>query len=107
MLIRQIQAAGLLSFGSDGFNLPLNNLNVLIGANGSGKSNLIELLAVLQAAPTNIAQPMWENGGIDAWFWKDDAGNQVSEASISVVCGRGNQKIHHTIAFANNGGQQE
>ena len=36
MLIKKLKIAGLLSFGPAGMELPLHNLNVLIGPNGSG-----------------------------------------------------------------------
>ena len=35
MLIHRMRVAGLLSFGPDGVDLPLEPLNVLIGPNGS------------------------------------------------------------------------
>ena len=38
----------------------LEPLNVLIGSNASGKSNLIEALSLLQAAPRDIQAPIRE-----------------------------------------------
>ena len=35
MLIQNLKASGLLSFGPNGIDLPMRPLNVLIGANGS------------------------------------------------------------------------
>ena len=35
MLIRRLKVSGLLSFGPRGVDLPMEALNVLIGANGS------------------------------------------------------------------------
>ena len=46
-LIRSIKLTNLLSFGPDGMEIELQPLNVLIGANGSGKSNFIESLRAL------------------------------------------------------------
>ena len=62
MLIKHLKVTGLLSFGPQGIDLPLGNLNVLIGPNGSGKSNLLEALALLKAAPTNLASPVKVRG---------------------------------------------
>ena len=47
MLLRRLKLSGLLSFGPRGVDLPLAPLNVLIGANGSGKSNFLEAIALL------------------------------------------------------------
>ena len=46
-VLREIAAKNLLSFGPEGLRLELKPLNVLIGANGSGKSNLFEVLGLL------------------------------------------------------------
>jgi len=51
LLIKRLKVSGLLSFSPNGIDLPLRGLNVLIGANGSGKTNLIEVLALLPRLP--------------------------------------------------------
>jgi predicted ATPase len=56
-LLQRLKARNLLSFGPTGIDLELRPLNVLIGANGSGKSNLLEAIALLRAAPGNLAGP--------------------------------------------------
>ena len=38
MLFHRLKFSGLLSFGPEGIDLPMQPLNVLIGPNGSGKS---------------------------------------------------------------------
>ncbi len=63
MLLKKLKVNGLLSFGPEGIDLPLRNLNVFIGANGSGKSNFLEILALLKAAPRSLPQPVKEMGG--------------------------------------------
>jgi len=50
-LLRQIKPSNLLSFGPDTPALELESLNVLIGPNSVGKSNLIEALALMRATP--------------------------------------------------------
>ena len=69
MFIKRLQVKGLLSFGPDGIDLPLEPLNVIIGPNGSGKSNLLKVLALLQAAPTNLSSYAMKNGDAADWFW--------------------------------------
>jgi len=81
MFINEIRITNLLSFGPDETTLKLNNLNVLIGPNGSGKTNLIEIVGLLQASPTDIAVPIREGGGIIDWLWK---GEKNPKAKIEV-----------------------
>ena len=50
ILLRSLQPVNLLSFGPDTPPIELGPLNILIGANGSGKSNFIETVA-LQCKP--------------------------------------------------------
>ena len=50
----------------------LRPLNVLIGANGSGKSNVIEALELLRATPTDFAAAIRDGGGATEWLWKGD-----------------------------------
>lgn len=68
MFLKQIALKNLLSFEND--SLELKRLNVLIGHNGSGKSNLIEAIGLLQTTPGGIAGSIREGGGVDDWIWK-------------------------------------
>ena len=68
--IRSISLRNILSFGPDTPELPLEPLNVLIGPNASGKSNLIEALSLLAAAPRDLQAPIREGGGVHEWLWK-------------------------------------
>ena len=66
--LRSIRLRNILSFGPDTPELPLEPLNVLIGPNASGKSNLIEVLSLLRAAPRDLQQPIREGGSIREWL---------------------------------------
>ncbi len=68
--IRSIRLQNILSYGPDGDALELEPLNVLIGPNASGKSNLIEALSLLAAAPRDLQAPIREGGGVGEWTWK-------------------------------------
>ncbi len=48
--LKSLQVQNLLSFGDTCPPIELGPLNVLIGPNASGKSNLIELIGLLQSA---------------------------------------------------------
>jgi predicted ATPase len=73
MLLKRLKVSGLLSFGPSGVDLPLRPLNVFIGANGSGKSNLLEVLALLRATTKKLSEPIASAGGIREWLWKGPA----------------------------------
>jgi predicted ATPase len=62
--LRTFKARNILSFGPESPEIELQSLNVLIGPNGAGKSNLIEAIALLQAAPGNLLEPIQAGGGI-------------------------------------------
>lgn len=72
MLLKSIKVKSMLSFRD--MSLDLRPLNVLIGPNASGKSNLIEMVALLQAAPRDLAGFVRRSGGISDWFWKGERG---------------------------------
>jgi len=64
MLLRQVKLENLLSFRNT--EVELRGLNVLIGANASGKSNLIEAIGLLQAAPVDLSTAILRLGGVRA-----------------------------------------
>ena len=68
--IRTIRLQNILSYGPDTAEFELEPLNVLIGPNASGKSNLIDALSILQAAPRNLPEPIRRGGGTHEWLWK-------------------------------------
>ncbi len=81
--IQSLRLDGLLSFapGSEAFDL--GALNVLIGANGSGKSNVVEALELLRSTPFDFAEAIRDGGGPLEWLWK---GNPPSRrATMDVV----------------------
>jgi predicted ATPase len=97
-MIVEIKLSNLLSFGPDTEPLGLENLNVLIGANGSGKSNFIEALSLLRSAPNDIRAVIRRGGGVGDWIWKGDS---EGVASIDVVAKnpQGSMPLRHVLAF--------
>ena len=86
MLLSSITLKNILSFKDT--TLELGPLNVLIGPNASGKSNLIEAISLLQAAPTNLSVPILLGGGVGAWIWKGGpAGSPIAALECSVTWG--------------------
>ena len=107
MLINNIKVSGLLSFGPEGIDLPLNNLNLFIGPNGSGKSNLLEVLALLNKAPTNLPEPVKAMGGVREWIWKGPSPTREAKIEVIVENPNGKQSLRHGLCIADHGGRFE
>jgi len=69
MFIRSLTLSNILSFRDPG-PLALKPLNILIGANASGKSNLIDCIGLLRALPGNASSYINDRGGTESWVWK-------------------------------------
>lgn len=82
--IRTLRLENLLSYGSPGEEIALEPLNVLIGPNASGKSNLIEAIGLLHAAPKDMAALIRAGGGVSEWLWKGGTDIQVAEIETTV-----------------------
>ena len=100
--LRRIRAKNLLSFGPEGIDLEMSNLNVLIGPNGSGKTNLFEVIRLLQAAPSDLSDPVRTGGGISDWIWR---GQPKSSAKVEAIVENpgGHQRLRHVIEFRESG----
>ena len=75
MLLKSLQLKNFLSFGDDGAAIQLRPLNVIIGANGSGKSNFIEAIDLIRSTPStsnrsNLLAAIRDGGGVRDWIWK-------------------------------------
>ncbi|MEH2281470.1 MAG: AAA family ATPase [Nostoc sp.] len=81
--IHTLRLENFLSYGSEGEEIELQPLNVLIGANTSGKSNLIEAIGILRATPTDLPAPFRQGGGISEFLWK--GGQETPVAKIEVT----------------------
>lgn len=80
MFIKKLRLKNFLSYGPNEMEIELNDLNILIGANGAGKSNLFEAISLLRSTPKAIVSPVRKGGGVMDWLWK---GATESTASIS------------------------
>jgi predicted ATPase len=97
-LLQGITLRNFLSFGPDTPSLTLGNLNVLVGPNASGKSNLLEAIALLRRAPNDLRPVILRGGGVGEWIWK---GRPHESASVNVVVSNpsGSQPLRHVLAF--------
>src|ERR1035437_6281494 len=100
----QIKLENLLSFGPGTAPLELENLNILIGPNAAGKSNLIEALSLMRATPVSATSSNMDlrgvlrrGGGVNEWVWK---GGKWKSASLDVVVNSPKGKpLRHVLSF--------
>ena len=94
--IQSIRLENILSFGPDTAELPLEPLNVLIGPNASGKSNLIEALSLLHATPSDLQEPIRRGGGVRDWLWKGVPGAPTATVEVSF---RSQRPLRYRLSF--------
>ena len=99
-LLHNLTVKNILSFGPEGISLDLNGqpLTVLIGPNGSGKSNLFDSIELLKSAPTQLAGPIRNGGGIRNWIWGRKSGT-IASVEATVGNPHGIQPLRHKIEF--------
>lgn len=97
-LIRSLTLKNILSYGAEGTRIELHSLNVLIGANGSGKSNLIESIVLLRSSANGLRETVRAGGGVSEWIWK---GGTQGAALIDAVINNpyGKQPLRHVLSF--------
>ena len=85
-LIEKIKLRNILSFGDTGEEIELQPLNIIIGQNGSGKSNFIQIIKLLKdSANGYLANTIRNNGGIDEYLWKGSLGFPLAEISLTMI----------------------
>ena len=99
MFIKRLNLKNLLSFKDSA--IELGQLNVLIGPNAVGKSNLIEVIGLLQAAPVSIAAAILRGGGVRQWLWLGDS-SPTASVNSELILTRGRQvgPLLYTLEFA-------
>jgi predicted ATPase len=104
-LLLQIKLQNLLSFGPGAASLKLENLNILIGPNAVGKSNLIEAVSLLRATPVSstgsnmdLRGMVRRGGGVVEWVWKGGSGKAASIDAV-VHYPKGQQPLRHLLSF--------
>ena len=85
--IKRLRMGGLLSFPPDMESFELQPLNVLIGPNASGKTNFIEVLELLRAAPEDLAVAIRDGGGALEWLWKGSGWKFAPAPTLEVETG--------------------
>lgn len=98
-LIQSIKLQNFLSFGPDAEEIQLKSLNVLIGPNASGKSNLIEAIGFLRASPIDLTLPIRDGGGVMEWLWKGSVKTPIAEVNVTINYPEGIMPLRQRISF--------
>src|SRR5256885_16685013 len=83
--------------------LPLERLNVITGANGSGKSNLYRALRLLaDVAQGRVVSSIARDGGLQSTLWAgpETVARSVRQGEIPVQGTRRKQPMHLRLCFA-------
>src|SRR4051812_12939979 len=97
ILIRHLAPKNFLSFGPDNAGVELKALNLFIGPNGCGKSNLIEAVNLMRSAPKEMRDVTRKGGGVAEWIWK---GGPKNAASVEwVVKSSKGPALRHVVSF--------
>ncbi|EDN69960.1 conserved hypothetical protein [Beggiatoa sp. PS] len=102
-LLNTIRLGNILSYSTEMTTLELDSLNVLIGTNASGKSNLIEILSLLAATPNDLLIPIREGGGVTDWLWKgSEKVSPIASIEVTLSYPESKQTLHYQLSFTNN-----
>ena len=105
--IQTIRLNNILSYGSSDDEFSLKPLNVLIGPNASGKSNLVEALSLLAAAPRDLQATIREGGGIRDWLWKGTPRRAAATVEVTVENPKGQMPLRYRLSFTETGARFE
>jgi len=95
--LRSVSLRNILSFKDA--KLPLDSLNVLIGPNAAGKSNLIDVIELLRAAPNDLNGAIVRGGGALAWMRQADK-EASRTAGIECELSLGSETLAYSLEFS-------
>lgn len=105
--INSLKIQNLLSYGSSEEIIDLQPLNVIIGTNGVGKSNLIEVLGLLQGIPSDLTKPIREGGGVNEWLWKGTQETPIARIEAIINYPEGRMPLRYRLDFTTVGQRLE
>jgi predicted ATPase len=106
-LLTSLHLKGFLSFGSHSEPVKLIGLNVLIGPNGTGKSNFIEAAELLHATPADFSGAIRMGGLPSDWIWHGGKGASTARIEAKLSPANGTPELRYGIEFTDSGGRLE
>jgi predicted ATPase len=102
-LIEKIRLRNILSFGDQGEEIELQPLNIIIGQNASGKSNLVDVISFLRDLwrGENLASSISRSGGINEWLWKGKKTEHFAEIKVQIEGYNDNDANEYELSFNN------
>jgi predicted ATPase len=99
MLLTSIKLTNFLSYGDQTETIPLKALNVIIGSNGSGKSNFLEAIELLKSAPKDLTAPIRDGGGVRDWLWKGAINPVPASLDAEIEYPKGPIGLRYSLIF--------
>lgn len=104
--VESLTSRNFLSFGPEAVEIRLHSLNLLIGTNGAGKSNLIEAISLMASTPGDLSHFFRIGGGSSHFIWKGGRENQ--SASVEILGKKFDESpFRHSLSFAISGQSYE
>src|ERR1700688_2858416 len=101
MLLGSISLKNLLSFTNA--TVELRPLNVLIGPNAAGKSNLISAIGLLKAAPDDLSEAIRRGGGVREWVSKRSDERLLASIECQIESVSPGSTLRYFLAFREDG----
>src|SRR5215208_3277154 len=98
-LIQTLRMQNILSYGDQSHEIGLEPLNVIIGPNAAGKSNLIEIIGLLGATPKDLIAPIRKGGGISEWLWKGAKSTPIADIEATIFYREGFVPLRYRLQF--------
>ena len=96
--LKSLTLKNILSFGPDTPPLELGPLNVFIGPNASGKSNVIDALSILRATPRDVQEAVRKLGGWDELTRAGGRPEDTLDIQITAEFQARHEVLRHSIA---------
>jgi predicted ATPase len=98
--IERIEIRNIFSFGAEAEPIELGPLNILIGANGAGKSNVLEAIEILASTPKDIQTAIRDAGGIyDVLSRRTKQEGLVGRVEAVIRFADRDEPLRHRLAF--------
>jgi len=98
-VIKSVKLGNFLSFGKNSQEIELRPLNIIVGANGCGKSNFLEAFGLLRNATGDIKMPIRDSDGVMERLYKGTGKKEIPIASVDMVFDKPRLDAKYHISF--------